>query len=74
LENLSDSEDINRAWENSKENIKFSAKESLGLHALKQGSRLKCRWYRMQAKAMYIISTIHDVKLADISGTKRRNI
>jgi len=36
LENLSDSEDINRAWENIKENIKTSAKESLGLHELKQ--------------------------------------
>jgi hypothetical protein len=28
LENLYDSEDINRAWENIKENIKTSAKES----------------------------------------------
>ena len=36
LGNLSDSEDINRAWENIKENIKTSAKESLGLHELKQ--------------------------------------
>jgi len=36
LENLSDSQDINRAWENIKENIKTSAKESLGLHILKQ--------------------------------------
>ena len=36
MENLSDSEDINRAWENFKENIKTSAKESLGLHKLKQ--------------------------------------
>ena len=36
LENLSDSEDINRAWENITENIKISAKESLGLHELKQ--------------------------------------
>ena len=32
----SDSEDINRAWENIKENIKTSAKESLGLYELKQ--------------------------------------
>jgi len=31
LGNLSYSEDINRAWENIKENIKTSAKESLGL-------------------------------------------
>jgi len=36
LENLCDSKDTNRAWENIKENIKTSAKESLGLHKLKQ--------------------------------------
>ena len=36
LENLNDGEDVNRAWENIKENIKTSAKESLGLHELKQ--------------------------------------
>jgi len=32
LENLSDGKDINRAWENIKENIKTSVKESLCLH------------------------------------------
>jgi hypothetical protein len=32
LENLSDSEDINRAWENIKENLKFSANKTLGLN------------------------------------------
>jgi len=36
LENLSDDEDINRAWENIKDNIKTSAKETLGLQQLKQ--------------------------------------
>ena len=36
LGNISDYGDINRAWENIKENIKTSAKESLGLHELKQ--------------------------------------
>jgi len=36
LENLSDSEGINRAWENIKENNKTSAKENLGLQELKQ--------------------------------------
>ena len=36
LENISDGEDINRAWENIKENIKTSATESLGLYELKQ--------------------------------------
>jgi hypothetical protein len=36
LENLRDSEDINRAWQKIKENIKTSAKESLGLLKLRQ--------------------------------------
>jgi hypothetical protein len=36
LENLNDSEDINRAWEDIKENIKISAKETLGLYGWKQ--------------------------------------
>jgi len=36
LEILNYSEDINRAWENIKENIKTSAKESLGHCELKQ--------------------------------------
>jgi len=36
LENLKDSEDINRAWKNIKEEIKTSAKDSQGLYELKQ--------------------------------------
>ena len=36
LEDLIVDEDVNRAWENIKENIKTSAKESLGLHKLKR--------------------------------------
>ena len=36
LGNLSDDEDIQGTWENIKENIKTSAKHSLGLHELKQ--------------------------------------
>jgi len=36
LENLNDDEDVNRTWDNIIENIKTSAKESLGLHELKQ--------------------------------------
>ena len=35
-ENLNDDEDVNRTWENIKENIQTSAKERLGLHELKQ--------------------------------------
>jgi hypothetical protein len=67
LENLDGEVDINRAWENIKENIKTSAKESTGLHELKQHKpwfdeeclgfldrkkQLKCSGYRIQAKAM----------------------
>jgi hypothetical protein len=36
LENLNVIEDINRAWENIKQNIKISAKESLGQYERKQ--------------------------------------
>ena len=36
LENVSEEEDINRAWESNKENIKTSATESLGMYEMKQ--------------------------------------
>jgi len=36
LENLNDDEDVNRTWENIKEDIQSSAKESLGLDEFKQ--------------------------------------
>jgi hypothetical protein len=36
LENLNDDEDVNRTWDNTKENIQTSTKESLGLHEFKQ--------------------------------------
>jgi 50S ribosomal subunit-associated GTPase HflX len=36
LENVSDDENLNRAWESIEANIKASAKESLGLHEMKQ--------------------------------------
>ena len=36
LEKLKDDEDVNRTWENIKENIQTSTKESLGLNELKQ--------------------------------------
>jgi len=36
LENLNDGEDINRVWENIKENIKTPTKKSLSLHEVKQ--------------------------------------
>jgi hypothetical protein len=60
LENLNDGEDVDRTWENIKENIQTSVKESLGLHELKQNKP----WFveecldfldqRMQAKMQRI--------------------
>jgi len=67
LENFNGDEDVNRTWENIKEDIKTSAEESVGVHEWKQhkpwfdveflgfwikGSGLKCSGYRIQAKAM----------------------
>jgi len=60
LENLRNDEDINRAWENIKENIKTSAKDSLGLQELKQHKpwfNEECLGFldqRMQAKMQWI--------------------
>jgi hypothetical protein len=48
LENLHDSGDINRAWENTRENINISDKESLGLF----GSNINI---------FHCISTVHYV-------------
>jgi hypothetical protein len=36
LENLNDSEDTNKGWENIQENIKITAKETQGMHGRKQ--------------------------------------
>jgi len=67
LENFNDDEDVNRTWENIKENMRVSAEESLGLHELKQnkpwfdeeylgfwikGNGLKCSGFKIQAKTM----------------------
>jgi hypothetical protein len=57
---LSDDEDISRAWEHIKQNIKTSAKESLGLHELKQNKPrfgeeyLRIFYQRNQAKIQWI--------------------
>ena len=60
MENLSDSKDINRAWENINEKIITSAKESLGLHELKQHKPWfveECLYFldkRKQAKMQWV--------------------
>jgi hypothetical protein len=70
LENLHDSKDINRAWENIKYIRQASAKDSLGLYELKQDKpwfheeclglldqrkQAKMQCYRIQIKTIKII-------------------
>jgi hypothetical protein len=67
LEILSDSENINRACENIQENIKTSAKESLGLYELKQykplfdENYLRLLYERKQAKMQSLQNQIKGV-------------
>ena len=85
MENLNDNVDINRAWENIKENIITSAKESLGLCELKQHkpwvderylrlldqrNEAKMQWLHDSNQSNTLIYTVKNVKLADISGKK----
>ena len=86
LESLSGGEDIKRAWDNIKENIK-PAKKSLGLHELKQhkpwfveeclgflDQRKQAKMQWMQDSSQSNVDNMKKVKLVDISGTKSRNI
>lgn len=57
VENLSDSEDVNKAWENINEHIKMSAQGSLGMYEWKHHKPWfveKCSWFldqRQQVKS-----------------------
>ena len=76
MDNLSDSENINRAWENIKENIKTSVKESLGLYALKQhipyfdGECLCFKDQRQQAKMQWLQDP-NQSKLDNLNNIRR---
>ena len=85
LENSKYDEDVNRTWENIKENIQTSAKESLGLHELKQNKpsfdeeclgffdqrkRAKMQWIQDPSQSNVDIPNNVNVKLAGISGQK----
>jgi hypothetical protein len=50
LEDLDTEVEINSAWETVRENIKISAKESLGYFEMKKGNRLNCSGCRIQVK------------------------
>ena len=89
MENLSDDDDVNRTWENIKENIQTSAKESLGPHELKQNKpwfdeeclgfldhrkRAKMQW--VQDPSQSKVDNLNSVRreVSRHSETKRRHI
>jgi hypothetical protein len=67
-EHFYDSEDINRVWENIKENIKISAKESLGLYELKQHEPL------LDEECLQLLDQRKQVKMQWLQDPNRRNV
>ena len=68
LENLNVDENVNRVWENTKENIKTSAKESLGLHEWKQ---LK-PWF--DKECVHFLNQRKQAKIQWIQDPSRNNV
>ena len=68
LENLNVDEDVNRGWENVKENIKTSAKEGLGLHEWKQHKP----WF--DKECVYFLDQRKQAKMQWIQDTSRSNV
>ena len=63
-----DEGDINRAWEKIKENIKTSAKESLGLHELKQHKP----WF--DEECLHFLDERKQAKLQWVQDPRQRNV
>ena len=89
FENMNDDEDVNRIWENIKENIQTSAEESLGVHELKQNKpwfneeclgilyqrkRAKMQW--IQDRSQRMVDTLNKVRheVSSHFRDKRRHI
>ena len=68
LGNISDGGALNRAWENIKENIKTSAKESLGLHELKQHTP----WF--DEECLHFLDERKQAKFQWVQDPTQRNI
>ena len=68
LGNISDDGDINRAWENIKENINTSAKESLGLYELKQYKP----WF--DEECLHFLNERKQAKLQWVQDPRQRNV
>jgi len=78
LENVNDDGDVNSTWENIKENVQTSAKESLGLHELKQNKpwfdaeclgfldqrkRAKLQWIQNPSQSNVRVDILNKVRL-----------
>ena len=76
LENLNDSEDMNRAWENIKEKIKTSANKILGQYEMKQhkpwfdeesspnlDQRIQSKMQRLQDPNQNTVDNLNSVRL-----------
>jgi hypothetical protein len=68
LENISEDEDINRAWESIKENIKTSATESLGMNERKQHKP----WF--DEECLVISDQRKQAKMQWIQDTRQSNV
>ena len=68
MENLNVDEDVNRVWENIKENIKTSAKESLGLHEWKQHKP------QFDKECVYFLNQRKQAKMQWIQDPSRSNV
>ena len=68
LEHLNDSEDINRAWDNIKENIKTLAKESPSLYDLMQLNR------RFDEESLGFLDRRKQTKMRWLQDQKRSNV
>ena len=68
LRNISDDEDINRAWENIKKNFKTSAKGSPGLHELKQHKP----WFGEEC--LHFLDERKQAKLQWVQDPSQRNV
>ena len=68
MENLNVDEDVNMVWKNIKENIKTSAKESLGLHEWKQHKP------RFDKECADFLDQRKQAKMQWIQDPSRRNV
>ncbi len=68
MENLSDNKDINRDWQNIKENIKTSAKESLGMRELEQHKP----WFGEEC--LHFLDERRQAKMQWVQDPSQRNV